>query len=149
MAEAPKSLVADGKEVIGGSYRIPGRRAVEQKYLENAMVHMRGETPKVVFRGKSRMALWWLLVPPWIPIWLIWAFVTRPRLVVVTDRRVRIFRPGSDRHMSKGIVTLDKPVEVKLSGSGLKLGHEGRIYALIGTFGSMRAAAAEAAQRPG
>ena len=77
--------------------------------------------------------------------------MTRARLVVVSDQRVHIFRPGAVRreaHVTK-LATLDKPAEVRLSRSGLKLGHERTIYALLGSFGAMRAAGAEAAQRPG
>ncbi len=67
MAETVTHPVADGTQVVGGSYRVPGRRQIEQKYLEAAVLQMPGETAKAVFRGKIGMALWWLVVPPFVP----------------------------------------------------------------------------------
>lgn len=152
MEGAPKTLVADGAEVAGGNYLLPGRRAVEQKYLEKAAPLMEGEIPQAVFRGKTGMSVWLLLallVPLNIVILLIWILITRDRLVIVTDRRIHILRPGSVRQVPERVATLSRPAEAELTRFGLKLGEEKKIYATLGTSGAMKEAAALGQQPPG
>ncbi|MGZ3387578.1 MAG: hypothetical protein ACXVB5_22120, partial [Isosphaeraceae bacterium] len=84
MADATSTPVADSDAAAGGNYVLPGRTKVEQKYVELAAPQMEGETPKVVFRGKTGMTVWLLLCPPLIVFWILWVLITRQRMVVVT-----------------------------------------------------------------
>lgn len=146
MAHAPKSLLADETPVVG--------TRSERTYLKNAqksLPQMEGETPRAVFRG-STGTIWWLMLPfPLsIPIIVYNIFMKRQRMVVVTDRRVHIFPPGSTkRGMRKKAVTLDRPTEVKLTRFGLQLGDARKLYSKIGTSGAMKEVAALAEQPPG
>lgn len=150
MTDATSTPVADSGGAAGGSSVLPGRTKVERKYVELATPQMEGETPQVVFRGKTGMSvvlLLVLLIPLNVFIALLWVLITRPRLVIVTDRRVHIFVPGSVRKPPTKLAMLDRPAQVELTRYGLRLGDQ-KIYALLGEFGGMKQAAELAQQRP-
>jgi len=72
------------------------------------------------------------------------------RGVIVTDRAVHIFNVNLKRvKIRRKMATLNRPVAVKLTGFGLKLGDERKIYA-IGhrERAAMKEAAALAEQPP-
>ena len=106
-------------EVVGGKYKTEQRR--EKRLLEELGPTLEGETPQVIFVGQNMpnsLMPWLFLVLNVAFLFLIVPFI-RYRLVVVTNRRVHIYkyRPSLG-HVSQHLLAADRPVEVTLTRAG-------------------------------
>jgi hypothetical protein len=112
----------------------------QQKLVESAKEHLRGEQVLAVFQGQT------FISPVFLPVVsaLLFVFGARPRTVIVTDASV-ITLQESIWLQSKVSHLVSRhrrgSVPMKLTRLGLKVGDDAKIFAMIGSFQAMKQAA--------
>ena len=112
----------------------------QQKLVESAKEHLRGEQVLAVFSGQT------FISPVFLPVVsaLLFVFGVKPRAVIVTDASVITFQE-SIWLQSKIARVVSRhrrgSVPIKLTRLGLKVGDEPKVFAMIGSFEAMKQAA--------